>query len=63
MVNNPPANARDVRPGFSPWVGRSPGGRLGNPAQSARLGNSMDRGACWATVHGVARESDMTEET
>ena len=21
----------------------------------------MDRGACWATVHGVAKESDMTE--
>ena len=22
--------------------------------------NPMDRGAWWATVHGVARESDMT---
>ena len=23
----------------------------------------MDRGAWWATVHGVARESDTTERT
>ena len=23
----------------------------------------MDRGAWWATVHGVARESDTTEHT
>ena len=22
----------------------------------------MDRGACWATVHGVAKELDMTEQ-
>ena len=22
----------------------------------------MDRGAWWATVHGVAKESDMTEQ-
>ena len=22
----------------------------------------MDRGACWVTVHGVAKESDMTEQ-
>ena len=24
------------------------------------LGNPMDRGAWWATVHGVAEDSDMT---
>ena len=28
----------------------------------SRLGNSMDRGAWWATVHVVAKESDMTEQ-
>ena len=26
------------------------------------LDNSMDRGAWWATVHGVTKESDMTEQ-
>ena len=28
--------------------------------QYSCLANSMDRGAWWATVHGVAKESDMT---
>ena len=27
----------------------------GNPLQSSCLKNSMDRGAWWATVHGVAK--------
>ena len=30
----------------------------GNPLQYSCLGNPMDRGAWWATVHGVT-ESDM----
>ena len=34
MVKNLPSNAGDCkRPGFNPWVGRSPGGGLGNPLQ------------------------------
>ena len=28
--------------------------------QYSCLGNPIDRGAWWATVHGVAKESDMT---
>ena len=34
---------------------RSPGGGHGNPLQYSCLGNPMDRGAWWATVHGVAK--------
>ena len=33
-------------------LGRSPGERNGNPLQYSCLGNSMDSGAWWATVHG-----------
>ena len=49
------------RYGFNPWVGKSPGERNGNPLQYSCLGDPMDRGACQATVHGVAKESDMTQ--
>ena len=35
--------------------GRFPGGGRGNPLQYSCLENSMDRGAWWATVHGVAK--------
>ena len=55
VVKNLPANAGDMRLGFDPGVGRSPEGRNGNPVQYSYLENSMDRGACWATVHGVAK--------
>ena len=41
--------------GLIPALGRSPGGGHGNPLQCSCLENSMDRGAWWATVHGVAR--------
>ena len=40
--------------------GRSPGEGIGYPLQYSCLGNLMDRGACHATVHGVAKESDVT---
>ena len=38
----------------------SPGEGNGNPLQYSCLGNPMDRGVWWATVHGVTKESDMT---
>ena len=44
---------RDV--GWIPALGRSPGGGHGNPLQYPCLENPMDRGAWWATVHGVAQ--------
>ena len=46
--------------GSIPGLGRSPGGGYGNPLKYCYLGNFMDRGAGWATVRGVAKESDMT---
>jgi len=35
--------------------GQSPGEGNGNPLQYSCLENSMDRGAGWATVHGVTK--------
>jgi len=57
-VKNLPANAKDL--GLIPELGRSRGEGNGNPLQHYCLENPMDRGAWWATVHGVAEESDMT---
>ena len=48
-------DAGDAR--LIPGSERSPGGGYGNP-----LENSMDRGACWATIHAIT-ESDMTAVT
>ena len=46
-------NAGD--PGSILGLGRSPGEGNGNPVQYSGLENSTDRGAWWATVHGVAK--------
>ena len=46
-------NAGD--PGLILGLGRSPGEGNGNPLQFCCLENPMDRGAWWATVHGVIR--------
>ena len=40
--------------GSSPGSGRYPGEENGNLLQYSCLYNSMDGGAWWATVHGVA---------
>ena len=56
VVKNPPANAGDIREGGSfPELGRSPRRRHGNPLQYSCLENPMDRGAWWATVHGITK--------
>ena len=60
VVKNPTANAGDTRDsGSIPGSGRSPGGRHLNPIQYSCLENSMDRGAWWATVHGVTKDSNQ----
>ena len=38
-----------------PGSGRSPGEGNGNPLLYSSLGNLMDRGAWWVSVHGVAK--------
>ena len=43
-----------------PGLGRSLGEANGNPLQYSSLGNSMDRGAWWAKIYGVTKESDTT---
>ena len=49
-----PVHAGDVRDvGLIPGLGRSPGEWNGNPLQYPCLENPMDRGAWWATVHGI----------
>ena len=56
VVNNPPAQAGDVRvSGSIPGSGRSPGGGHGNLLQYSCLENPMDWGAWRATVHRVTR--------
>ena len=46
---------------LSPGLGRSPGEGDGNPLQYSCLGNHMDQGTWWATVHGVAKS--WTQQT
>ena len=56
VVTNPPANAGDTRDtGLIPGSGISPGVGNSNPLQYSYLENSTNRGACQATVHGVAK--------
>ena len=54
VVKNPPAIAGNV--GSIPGLGISLGEGNGNPLQYSCLGNPMDRGAWWASVHGVTKE-------
>ena len=56
-VKNLPDNVGDMV--SIPGSGRSPGEGNGNPLQYSCLENPMGRGAWWATVHRVAKESDV----
>ena len=52
-------NSRDMGP--IPGLGRSPGEGNDNPLQYSCLEKPMVRGAWQDTVHGVTKESDMTQ--
>ena len=56
MIKNLPANAGDaVDAGSIPGLGRSAVEGNGNSLQYSCLKSSVDRGAWWATVRGVAK--------
>ena len=56
VVKNLPADTGDIRDmGSISGSGRSSKGGHGNQLQYSCLENPMDRGAWWATVHGVAK--------
>ena len=65
VVKNLPANVGDIREHeFDPWVRKIPWRRTWQPTPVFLPGKSMDGGAWWATVHGVAKSqtrlSDFT---
>ena len=62
VAKNPPASAGDIRDAsLILGSGRSPGGGNGNLLQYSCQENPRDRGAWYATFHGVTKELDMTE--
>ena len=63
VVNNLPANARRCRRfSSSPWIGKIPWRRAWNPLQCSCLENPVDRGAWWATVHGVTKSQTRLKQ-
>ena len=53
-------NAGDL--GLIPGLGRFPVEGNGYPLQHSGLENSMDKGVWQASVHGIAKELDMSEQ-
>ena len=62
-VTKPPTSTGDVRNACSvPGLGRSAGERNGNMIQCSHLGNPMDRGAWWPTVHSVSKSRTQLKQ-
>ena len=56
VVKNPLAETGDAGDeGSIPGFGGPPEEGNGNPLQYSCLGNPMDRGSWWSTVHGIAK--------
>ena len=63
LVKNLPANAGDVKEaGLITGSRRSLGGGHDNPLQYSCLNNPVDRGVCWATVHGVTKSPTQLKQ-
>ena len=63
MVKNLRTNLGDLGDmGSIPGSGKSPGGRNGNPLQSACLENPMDRGAWRVTIHGFSKSQTQMSD-
>ena len=60
MFNDKESACQCRRCRFHPWVRKISGRRKWPPHLYSCLGNPRDRGAWQATVHGVAKELDMT---
>ena len=50
------------RPGFNPWVGKTPGEGSGNPLEYSCLESPKDGGTWWATVHGVTKSQTQLSD-
>ena len=61
VIKNPSTNVRDTGDtGSIPGSARSPREGNGSPLLYSCLGNPMDRGDWWTTVHGAPKEVDTT---
>ena len=54
-INGQESTCQCKRHGFSPWVGKMPWRRNGNPLQYSCWENPLDRGVWQATVNGVLK--------
>ena len=64
MIKNMLVNEGDTGDmGSVPGSGRSPGEGNGNPLHYSCLENTMNRGAWWATDHGVTRNQTRLSTT
>ena len=63
VLRNLPINVGDRRDaGLIPGLGGSPGGGNGNRLQCSCLESPTDKGAWWATVHGIAVRHNLATE-
>ena len=60
MVKESASSVGDT--GLMPGLGKSSGEGNGNPLQCTCQENSMDTGAWWATVHGVAKSQTLLSD-